>query len=96
MPALMNHQSSSIRASVPKYPVDGTEAEQDAWFEALGPAPGIKHIDDDDDDAEDDAASIAEFEAGGGVPHEIVAEWLNTWGDADYLPFWDWYAARNG
>jgi hypothetical protein len=50
----------------------------------------------DEDDAQADAASLAEFEAGGGVPHATVAEWLRTWGTPDRRSFWDWYKSRNG
>lgn len=89
----MNQLSSSLKAGVPKLPVDATDAEFDAWMERLLPAPGIRSIDDDNSAA--DAASIAEFKAGGGVPHEIVSEWLKTWGAEDYRPFWEWYAARD-
>jgi len=90
----MKHAPSPLRPDVPKLPSDATDAAFDAWMEALPPCPGIRSI--DEDDAEGEAASLAEFEAGGGVPHAIVAEWLKTWGCEDSQSFREWYASRNG
>lgn len=95
MLAYMNHLPSSIRAAMPKFPVDGTEAEQDAWFEALGPAPGIKHVDDQDDDDEFDDIEAA-IASGRAYPHETVSKWLNTWGQPDQKPFKEWLADQDG
>lgn len=81
---------------MPPFPANGTEAERDAWLDALPPAPGIKHIDesdDDDDDFDDIEAAIA---AGRAYPHEIVSEWLKTWGQPDQRPFKEWLADQNG
>ena len=90
----MKQQPSTFRAEVPRLAADATDEEFDSSMEALPPCPGIRSI--DGDEAEGDAASLAEFEAGGGVPHEIVSAWLNTWGTPDRRPFWEWYASRDG
>lgn len=94
----MNHLPSSIRAAMPKFPVDGTEAEQDAWFEALPPCPSIPSVDDESDEevAAADARALADLAAGRVYSHAIVSEWLETWGTSDRRSFKEWLNARNG
>ena len=51
-------------------------------------------------DAEEDAASLARAEAdlaaGRVHSHEIVAEWMMTWGKPGRVSFREWLAARGG
>jgi hypothetical protein len=70
------------------------DAAFDAWMEALGPAPGILHV--DDEDPEGDARAEADIAAGRCYPHQIVGEWLKTWGKPGRLPFKEWLAQRDG
>lgn len=75
---------------------DRTEEERaiDARIAVMPPCPGIPSTD------EDVAAAIerarADVAAGRVHSHDVVKEWLTTWGDADYEPFHDWLARRNG
>jgi predicted transcriptional regulator len=41
---------------------------------------------EDDEDAAADAEAEAELDAGLGIPHEEVAEWLKTWGTPKEKP----------
>ncbi len=69
-------------ANISKPVADMSEDEFTAWLCALPPPPGIAHIDDD----EADARALADVDAGRGVPHEKVAEWLRTVGTPDHRP----------
>ena len=95
MSTTMNQIPANLRAAVPKLPENPTEEEFAAWMGALPPCPGIGFADDDDDDPTD-AEIEAEIAAGGGIPHEIMVEWFQTWGKPGRLPFDEWFAARNG
>ena len=91
----MERDRRDFERDTPRDDVAGMDdAAFDAWMEALGPAPGILHV--DDEDPEGDARAEADIMAGRCYPHEIVGEWLKTWGDADYKPFKEWLTDRDG
>lgn len=91
----MEREPKDLERPSPADDVAGMDdAAFDAWMEALGPAPGIRHV--DDDDPEGDAQAEADIAAGRVYPHEIVGKWLKTWGDSDYKPFKEWLADQSG
>lgn len=90
----MNQVPSDFRAAVPKLPENATDAELEAWLEALPPCPGIGFADDEDDDPTD-AEIEADIAAGRVYDHAVVAEWLKTWGTSDRRSFKDWLAAQD-
>ena len=65
-------------------------------FAGMKHEPGIF----EERDREAEAAAIrrarADVAAGRVHSHEIVKEWLTTWGKPGRLPFKEWLAARNG
>lgn len=63
---------------------------------AMKHEPGIFDTRDDAAIAAADARAEADVAAGRVHSHEIVKEWLMTWGKPGRLPFRDWLAARNG
>ncbi|KQT32898.1 antitoxin [Sphingomonas sp. Leaf412] len=58
--------------------------------------PGIFEERDEEADAASIARARADIAAGRYHDHEVVAEWLKTWGKPGRLPFREWLAARNG
>lgn len=58
--------------------------------------PGIFEQPDADAIAAADARADADIAAGRVHSHEIVGEWLMTWGTPGRLPFREWLAQRNG
>lgn len=45
---------------------------------------------------EDFMRAKEEYEAGRGVDHIVVRQWLRTWGEPGRVPFEEWLAAQNG
>lgn len=58
--------------------------------------PGIFEEYDEEAIAAADARARADMAAGRCYPHELVGEWLRTWGTPECRPFKEWLAARNG
>ncbi|MEH3045618.1 antitoxin [Sphingomonas adhaesiva] len=58
--------------------------------------PTIFEERDRDAEAAAIARARADVAAGRVHSHEVVKEWLMTWGKANRLPFKEWLAARNG
>lgn len=58
--------------------------------------PGIFEERDSAAEAAAIARARADVAAGRVQSHEIVRQWLMTWGKPGRLPFREWLAARNG
>ncbi|KIU28049.1 hypothetical protein SR41_09545 [Sphingomonas melonis] len=46
--------------------------------------------------AADFARAKQGYQAGDGVDHIVVRQWLRTWGEPGHVPFEEWLAAQNG
>ena len=75
-------------------PEDESDDELSRYILSLPPCPGIPTT--DEEVAEAEAAALEDVAAGRVHEHAVVGEWLKTWGKPDFLPFEEWFAARNG
>jgi predicted transcriptional regulator len=66
------------------------------YVRAMKHEPGIFEQRDRDAEAAAIARARADVAAGRVHSHEVVKEWLMTWGKPGRLPFREWLAARNG
>lgn len=89
----MKHAPSPLRPDVPKLPPDATDAEFEAWMEALPPCPGIPST--EEEVAAADARALEDIAAGRVHDHAVVAEWLKTWGTPDQRSFKEWLNTRD-
>ena len=88
----MERDPRDLGRNTPRNDVAGTDdVAFDTWMEAV---PGLPET--DEEIAAADAQAEADIAAGRYYPHEVVGEWLKTWGDADFKPFKEWLAPRDG
>ena len=73
---------------------DGGEDDLDRLIASLPPCSGLPST--DEEIAAADARALADITAGRVYPHEVVGEWLKTWGKPGRRPFKEWLADRNG
>jgi predicted transcriptional regulator len=66
------------------------------YVRAMKHEPGIFEHPDPEAIAAADARAEADIVAGRVHSHQIVGEWLATWGKPGRLPFKEWLAKRDG
>lgn len=71
-----------------------TDAELEALLDRLPPPPGLPATDTEASAAE--ARAMQDYRDGRSHPHEVVSQWLATWGKPGRKTFHEWLADRDG
>ena len=91
----MEREPKDFERPSPEDDVAGMDdAAFSAWLQSLPPPPGLPST--PEEIAASDARAEADIAAGRVYSHELVGEWVKTFGSPDYKPIKEWLASRDG